>query len=200
MAKKYQDIEKDIELRKRLLGLGICSSCIGPRGLKGDKGDQGEQGIQGEIGPAGPPGPVAGSSTDGLFFTGFIDEETSSSMTFDGTWLIPEPSEYFKLSGDDEVELQPGVYQITLSGLISEADDTHGATVYLSSLDGSAIKDLSFSLLAGNGKQMYFSQTTIIRFEKETSLQVVVSILGDENTSNVVISDVNLLIKKIHIE
>lgn len=47
---------------------------------------------------------------------------------------------------------------------------------------------------------MYFSQTTIIRFEKETSLQVVVSILGDENTSNVVISDVNLLIKKIHIE
>ena len=45
---------------------------------------------------------------------------------------------------------------------------------------------------------MNFSQTTVFRFEASTILEVVASIIGDEGTSNVTITDVNLLMKKIH--
>lgn len=45
---------------------------------------------------------------------------------------------------------------------------------------------------------MRFSQVTFFKFDTLTTLQVMVNILGEEDTSNVTISDVNLLIKKIH--
>ena len=82
--------------------------------------------------------------------------------------------------------------------LIEEADDTHGAEVYLMDDKGSAIKGLSFRLPPGNTRQMHFSQTIVFRFEDTTILQSTVSILGDHGTSNVNVAEVNLLIKKIH--
>lgn len=45
---------------------------------------------------------------------------------------------------------------------------------------------------------MHFSQVTFFKFDTLPKLQVMVNILGEEDTSNVTISDVNLLIKKIH--
>ena len=107
-------------------------------------------------------------------------------------------SGYFKLLGDKELEVQPGIYEITFSGLIEDADTTHGATLYLQTDEGSAIKDLTFNLPIDSGKQMHFSQAIIFRFEKVTILKASSSILGDTGTSSVTISDVNLLIKKVH--
>lgn len=45
---------------------------------------------------------------------------------------------------------------------------------------------------------MHFSRVTFFKFDTLIKLQVMVNILGEEDTSNVTISDVNLLIKKIH--
>ena len=45
---------------------------------------------------------------------------------------------------------------------------------------------------------MSFSQNIVFRFEKLTVLEVGADILGDSGTSNVVITGVNLTIKKIH--
>ena len=45
---------------------------------------------------------------------------------------------------------------------------------------------------------MHFSQDILFRFEKANTLKVETSILGDEGTSNIVISNTNLLMKKIH--
>ena len=89
------------------------------------------------------------------------------------------------------------VYEIVFSGFISEADDTHGAE-YLSDETGAAIKDLHFKLSGGNGKRMFVSQSIIFRFEKITTLKANTNLLGDEASSKVVVSDVNLLMKKIH--
>lgn len=119
-------------------------------------------------------------------------------MLIDTPWLIPNSSPYFSLPSTSEIEVQPGIYEITLSGLIEEADDTHGAEVYLMDDKGSAIKGLSFRLPPGNTRQMHFSQTIVFRFEDTTILQSTVSILGDHGTSNVNVAEVNLLIKKIH--
>lgn len=41
-----------------------------------------------------------------------------------------------------------------VSGLIKEADDTHGAEVYLQDENDSAFKDLTFKLETGKANQM----------------------------------------------
>lgn len=186
---KYQKLQEDINLRRKLLNLGICNSIIGPAGPKGDKGDRGE---------IGPPGPIIPSSNEAIFFTSLEDTNTTEAMPLNDIWIIPSNTEYFTVISDTEVSVEPGIYEIVLSGLISQVDDTHGATFYLKNTSGSAIKDLSFQLLAGPTKQMYFSQDIIFRFEDTTTLEVMASIEGDEDTSSVTITDVNLLLKKIH--
>lgn len=197
---KYQDLQNKLKLRKELLNLGI--GCImGPTGPKGDMGPSGLQGNigpQGEKGDVGPTGPVASSSNEGIFFTSFLDSEESNTMSLDDTWMVPNISEHFKVLDDKQIEVQPGIYEITFSGIVDGSDDVHGATFYLQTSEGSAIKDLTFQLPIGNGKQMSFSQSILFRFEKVTVLNVGFDILGDNNTSNVKISDVNLIMKKIH--
>lgn len=77
-------------------------------------------------------------------------------------------------------------------------DINHGAIFYLQITEGSEIKGLSFQLDKGNVNQMYFSRTILFRFENKTNIEVLGYIIGDENTSNVIIKEVNLYIKKIH--
>ena len=45
---------------------------------------------------------------------------------------------------------------------------------------------------------MNFSQTILFRFEQETTLQVKADILGNQDDSNVVVTNVNLVMKKIY--
>ncbi len=202
-SKEYCELE---ELRRKLLKLGIGYSVIGkkgdrgPKGEQGEKGDKGEPGEQGERGPQGEqgiPGPLVASSTEGIFFTTFSDAETSDQMLFENPWTVSNPSEYFKID-EDTVEVVSGLYEITFSGLITNADNTHGGTFFLQTSEGSEIKGLSFELGQGSISQMYFSRTILFRFEKDTILEVLAYIIGEQNTSNVKISDVNLYIKKIH--
>lgn len=198
---KYQELEKNLKLRNKLLKLGIGCAVKGPKGDIGPTGPQGEIGAtgpQGEIGPTGPAGEVSSSSNEGLFFTSFSDTNVSNKMTFEDSWFIPSESKYFTILNDTDIEVQPGIYEITFSGLVNDSDDTHGATFYLQNIEGSALKDLTFELPVGSGKQMNFSQTIIFRFEKVTVLEAVANILGDTGTSNVTISSINLLMKKIH--
>ena len=186
LSKNIDELKEKLELRNKILG---CCQIVGPTG---PRGLQGERGIQGE------PGPLIASSNEGIFFTGFTDTNVTGEMIIQDPWLIPNPSEYFSIISESEIEIEPGIYEITLTGLIENADEDHGAAFYLKNEDGSAIKDLSFQLPIGEGKIMHFSQVTFFRFDTLTTLQVMASILGEEDTSNVTISDVNLLIKRIH--
>lgn len=181
----YNKLKENLELRNKLVSLGFLCQSVGPKGKDGKDGKDGE---------------ISVSSSESLFFTGFEDTDISGAMVMSNTWFIPNQSEHFKLLSDDQLEVQPGVYEITLAGLIEQADVDHGANFYLKTNEGSAIKDLSYQLPIGEAKQMHFSNVTIFRFDKVTPLQVFVNILGDEMTSNVIISGVNLLIKKIHTE
>ena len=215
-SQRIEQLKENLKIRNKLLSIGIGCPITGPTGPRGEmgsagptgpiglQGPTGPQGKQGNIGPTGPQGeigptgPIASSSNEGLFSAGFIDTKETGDMVFQDSWFIPNQSSYFKLIGDKELEVQPGIYEITFSGLIEDADTTHGATLYLQTDEGSAIKDLTFNLPIDSGKQMHFSQTIIFRFEKVTILKASSSILGDTGTSSVTISDVNLLIKKVH--
>lgn len=203
-CQKYQELEERLKLRNKLLNLGICLTAVGPTGPKGDigpqgiPGEKGEKGDKGDKGDIGPEGPTTPSTNEGLMSTGFVETKTTGKMTLQDPWLIPNPSSYFNLLEDNDIEVQPGIYEITFSGLIKGVDATHGGTFYLQTDEGSAIKDLTFELLASNGKQMHFSQSIVFRFENITNLQAMAGLFGDENDSNVTITDVNLLMKKIH--
>lgn len=59
--------------------------------------------------------------------------------------------------------------------------------------------DLSFQFLAGLTTQMHFSQAIIYTFDTEKNLQVQAGITGLQDISNVRVSDVNLLMKKIYL-
>ena len=217
-SQKIEQLKENLKIRNKLLSIGIgcpitgptgprgemgLAGPTGPIGLQGPMGPQGDQGNigptgpQGEIGPTGPTGPIASSSNEGLFSAGFIDTQETGDMVFQDPWFIPNQSSYFKLIGDKELEVQPGIYEINLSGQISQADDTHGAEFYLINNEGSAIKDLSFELKQGQGKQIHYSQSILFRFEKQDTLRVETNLLGDTTPSNLTISNVTLLIKKL---
>lgn len=181
-SNEYCELEA---LRKKLLKIGIGYPMGGKRGAKGDKGDKGE------------PGPVIPSSTEGIFFTTFQESKISDQMFFEIPWVIPNLSEHF-LVRDNDVEVVPGLYEITFSGLIENVDNNHGGMFYLQTSEGTEIKGLSFQLDAGNIPKMYFSRTILFRFEEITTLEVMAYIIGEEVSSNVKISEVNLYIKKIH--
>lgn len=191
-SQNLDKLEENLKLRNKLLSLGICSSVIGPTGAKGESG---------EIGPTGPkgdPGPIVSSSNESLFFASFLETSDPGEMIFDDTWLIPNESKYFSLIDDNKVQIQPGIYEISFSSFLDNSDVDHGAEVYVKTDSGAAIKDLSYIFPIGSTMPMNFSQNILFRFEDVTILQVEVTILGDENTSNVTISNTTLLIKKIH--
>ena len=148
--------------------------------------------------PRGNPGPIISSSVEGIFFTDFNELIASGEMVFDNTWLIPSVSDIFKVIDDSKVEVAPGIYEISISGLITGVDNDNGAEIYLLTNKGSAIKDLSFKFPKGSNSQSYFSKTTLFRFEEESILDVSVNILSDLQTSTISISEVNLILKKIH--
>lgn len=179
------------DLRKRLLKLGFGYPIKKVKGPTGPKGDIGS------TGPKGDAGPIIPSSTESIFFTTFQETDISDQMQFETPWLIPNPSSNFIIM-ENQVEVSKGLYEITLSGQIANADNDHGATFYLQTADGSEIKGLSFQLDKGNINQMYFSRTILFRFENNTTLEVLDYIIGDENSSNIIISEVNLYIKKLH--
>lgn len=225
-SQNLDKLEENLKLRKNLLSLGICSSVVGPvgptgpsggatgptgpqgiQGLKGDKGDigpTGPQGLKGDkgdtglVGPQGEPGPIISSTNEGMLFASFAETKANGPMLFENSWLVPSDSLYFNILNNNEIQIQPGIYEITLSSFLDGSDVDHGAEVYLKTMDGSAIKDLDYKLPIGSTMPMNFSQNILFRFENVTVLQVEVNLLGEEETSNVVVSNTNLLIKKIH--
>lgn len=134
----------------------------------------------------------------GVLFASYNDTNDVIAMILNDTWLVPEPSEYFIIPNNTELEVSPGIYKINLSGIVSGVDTTHGGSFYLKDSTEAAIKDLTFELSMGNISEMYFGKAILFRFEEDTILEVMASMTGDINTSNVVVKDVTLLMRKIH--
>lgn len=184
--KKIEELRNLQKRRKELIDMGLVCSVVGPTGPAGPKGDKGDKGEDGS----------SASSTYGeVFYTSFNDT-SEGLLEIDTPWLIPNPSKCFTILNDTEILISPGVYEIMLSGVISNTDDAHGGHIYLQDGNASEIKALSFNYPAGSGAFMQFSDTTILRFEVETTLSVNTLILGDAHSSNVVFSNANLCLKR----
>lgn len=155
---------------------------------KGEKGDAGE---------IGPEGPITEGSTEEILFVSFAETNISGLMNIQDKYLIPQNAKYFNTSGNTDIKLTQGVYEIAFSGAIEEVDNTHGGIFYVKDDTGKVVMDLSFKLPGGVISQMHFSQNVLIKFDTDVTLQVMAGIIGDAESSKVVINDVNLLLKKL---
>ena len=82
---KFSDkcrITEDLKLRRKLLNMGFGITNVGPTG------------------------PSAITSTDGLFFTSFEDGSTTTNLLLKDSWLLPNPSEYFSIASDHEIDVE----------------------------------------------------------------------------------------------
>ena len=155
---------------------------------KGEKGDAGE---------IGPEGPIREGSTEEILFVSFAETNISGLMNIQDKYLIPQNAKYFNIAGKTDIKLTQGVYEIAFSGAIEEVDNMHGGIFYVKDDTGKVVMDLSFKLPGGVISQMHFSQNVLIKFDTDVTLQVMDGIIGDAESSKVVINDVNLLLKKL---
>lgn len=155
---------------------------------KGEKGDAGE---------IGPEGSITEGSTEEILFVSFAETNISGLMNIQDKYLIPQNAKYFNTSGNTDIKLTQGVYEIAFSGAIEEVDNMHGGIFYVKDDTGKVVMDLSFKLPGGVISQMHFSQNILIKFDTDVTLQVMAGIIGDVESSKVVINDVNLLLKKL---
>lgn len=155
---------------------------------KGEKGDAGE---------IGPEGPIREGSTEEILFVSFAETNISGLMNIQDKYLIPQNAKYFNIAGNTDIKLTQGVYEIAFSGAIEEVDNMHGGIFYVKDDTGKVVMDLSFKLPGGVISQMHFSQNVLIKFDTDVTLQVMAGIIGDAESSKVVINDVNLLLKKL---
>lgn len=155
---------------------------------------KGEKGNTGEIGPEGP---ITEGSTEEILFVSFAETNMSGLMNIQDKYLIPQNVKYFNIAGKTDIKLTQGVYEIAFSGAIEEVDNMHGGIFYVKDDTGKVVMDLSFKLPGGVISQMHFSQNVLIKFDTDVTLQVMAGIIGDVESSKVVINDVNLLLKKL---
>lgn len=155
---------------------------------KGEKGDAGE---------IGPEGPITEGTTEEVLFVSFAETNISGLMNIQDKYLIPQNAKYFNIAGKNDIKLTQGVYEIAFSGAIEEVDNMHGGIFYVKDDTGKVVMDLSFKLPGGVISQMHFSQNIIFAFDTDVTLQVMGGIIGDAESSKVVINDVNLLLKKL---
>ena len=120
------------------------------------------------------------------------------------TLTVSEVNNYLKRIIDNDFILN----NLSVKGEISNLKYHSSGHIYFSLKDSfgklncvmfrGKAEDLTFKLEPNSGKQMSFSQTILFRFEQETTLQVRADILGNQDDSNVVVTNVNLVMKKIH--
>ncbi len=146
--------------------------------------------------PKGEKG-ASTSSTEAIFFSDFNKLTSSGEMIFNNKWFIPNDQETFNILDESKVEIIPGIYEISISGLVAGINNDNSCEIYLMTNKKEAVKDLNFKFPKGSNGQNYFSKTTLFRFDEKTSLNVTVDIIDDIQNS-ISIEEVNLILKKIY--
>lgn len=187
---RFEKICENKKIKDRLKEAGIFQG-IGPTG------PQGIPGPQGEIGPTGPQG-ESGLPYQALF-SGFYNEANGNEIaTFLNKRVFPTDSDVF-ITTDTDITIDKGVYELTLSGVITGADNDDGGIFYLYDVTSDTIvSGLYFLLNKGNTPEMYFSGVAIIAIDTPSTFQVKTELTGG-GVKKVKFSGINIVLKKHNI-
>lgn len=178
---KIERICENQKLKNRLKEAGIFP-LIGPTGPKG------------EIGPTGPKGENS-LSYEGILSGFYNDEYGEETLSFLDKKVFPKDTDIFT-TNDTDINIKKGIYEVTLSGIITGVDEDNGGIFYLyNATNDTIINGLHFLLSASNVKEMYFSGTTVVELSEPSVFQVKTEVSGGK-VQKVKFNDINILIKK----
>lgn len=169
----------------------------GKRGIQGEQGLIGPTGPQGEIGPQGLSGEEGPTSHPAVLFVSYAETNYSRTMPIQESKMIPADNNIFYIPNNTDITIiQEGTYEITLCGIISGVTTSNGGIFLLNDETGKVVQDLSFNLPAGNTSVVNFSEVIITDLKASTTLSVRCGITGDQSTSGIKFTCVNLVVKK----
>lgn len=103
--------------------------------------------------------------------------------------------------GDKDITINnTGLFEITVCGRISGVTtETGGKFSLRNTTTGKDLTDLSFELNKGNTEDMDFSEVAFAEITAPANLRIKTEITGDKNTSNILFSTINVLIKGYYV-
>lgn len=174
---------------------------IGPKGDKGDIGPTGPKGEQGEIGPTGPKGNMGPTSYSTIGFIRYASTTESTDAYIYTYRIIPGTANIIQIKNNKDITINnTGLFEITVCGRISGVTtETGGKFSLMNTTTGKDLTDLSFELNKGNTEDMGFSEVAFAEITAPANLRIKTEITGDKNTSNILFSTINVLIKGYYV-
>lgn len=174
---------------------------IGPKGDKGDIGPTGPKGEQGEIGPTGPKGNMGPTSYSTIGFIRYASTTESTDASIYTCRIIPGTANIIQIKNNKDITINnTGLFEITVCGRISGVTtETGGKFSLMNTTTGKDLTDLSFELNKGNTEDMDFSEVAFAEITAPANLRIKTEITGDKNTSNILFSTINVLIKGYYV-
>ena len=165
------------------------------------KGEKGEKGDQGSVGPAGPTGSLGPTSYDVIAFVSYPNTTVAGIALTGASRIIPGITNKISMEGSNSIKInQSGLYEITVCGRISGVTKDIGGAFYLIKSETSEVlTDMSFILSKGNTEDMDFSEVAFAEITAPANLRIKTEITGDKNTSNILFSTINVLIKGYYV-
>lgn len=161
----------------------------------------GPKGEQGEIGPTGPKGNMGPTSYSTIGFIRYASTTESTDASIYTYRIIPGTANIIQIKNNKDITINnTGLFEITVCGRISGvATETGGKFSLMNTTTGKDLTDLSFELNKGNTEDMDFSEVAFAEITAPANLRIKTEITGDKNTSNILFSTINVLIKGYYV-
>lgn len=161
----------------------------------------GPKGEQGEIGPTGPKGNMSPTSYSTIGFIRYASTTESTDASIYTCRIIPGTANIIQIKNNKDITINnTGLFEITVCGRISGVTtETGGKFSLMNTTTGKDLTDLSFELNKGNTEDMDFSEVAFAEITAPANLRIKTEITGDKNTSNILFSTINVLIKGYYV-
>ena len=153
---------------------------------------RGKIGLQGVEGPTGPINPL-----EPMAFIKFRDSVKATNLEISDNFIFSNNNiNIFNIEPNYIILNEPGYYEFTISGVLTEQKKSNRAKVLLESKneDNSEIDYIISIYLSDRKEELYFSYTRIRKYNVSRKVMINFNKTTDSNAS---VQDVNLIIKKL---
>ena len=153
----------------------------------------GPKGERGEIGPTGPQGNMGPTSYSTIGFIRYASTTESTDASIYTYRIIPGTANIIQIKNNKDITINnTGLFEITVCGRISGVTtETGGKFSLMNTTTGKLNKGIT--------EDMDFSEVAFAEITAPANLRIKTEITGDKNTSNILFSTINVLIKGYYV-